>query len=85
MCIGPELAKLSWAAMLIGEVAVAVPPLDLARVFAVRGRPVQIPREAGQVRDPQAKPNRFASPRRWATRGHASEREKLHAKPRTWA
>ena len=38
---------------LIGEVAVSVPPPDLARVLAVRGRTIQVPREAGRVRDPQ--------------------------------
>jgi hypothetical protein len=38
---------------LIGEVGVAVPPPDLARVFAVRGWPLQVPREAGRVCDPQ--------------------------------
>ena len=50
---GVEPADQAEVLRLVGEVAVAVPPPDLARVLAVRGRAVQVSREAGRVRDPQ--------------------------------
>jgi hypothetical protein len=50
---GVEPADQAEVLRLVGEVAVAIPPPDLAGVLAVRGRAVQVSGEAGRVRDPQ--------------------------------